>query len=63
MNGMVTTTNGNFVDSVATFTCDFGYILDGDDQRICQPNGTWSSMPPQCTRKSQTVLVSDVQFL
>ena len=57
MNGMVTTTDDNFVDSVATFTCDDGYMLDGDSQRVCQPDGTWSNMVPRCPRKLLFILV------
>ena len=49
-NGMVTN-NGTFVTSVATFTCDFGYELIGDTQRVCQSDGTWSNMVPTCDRK------------
>ena len=49
-NGMVTN-NGTFVTSVATFTCDFGYELIGDTQRVCQSDGTWSNMVPRCDRK------------
>ena len=50
MNGMVTT-DGTFVTSVAEFTCDYGYMLVGDTQRVCQPNGNWSNMVPECPRK------------
>ena len=50
MNGMVTN-NGTFVTSVATFTCVFGYQLNGDRQRVCQVDGTWSNTVPTCDRK------------
>ena len=45
------TNNGTYVTSVATFTCNFGYELIGDTQRVCQPDGTWSNMVPRCGRK------------
>ena len=55
MNGMVTS-NGTFVTSVAKFTCDDGYMLVGDMQRICQLDGTWSNMVPEC-RKLLFILI------
>ena len=56
MNGMVTS-NGTYVTSIAEFTCDDGYMLDGDDERVCQPDGTWSNMVPRCPRKLLSILV------
>ena len=50
VNGMVTS-NGTYVTSVATFTCDFGYELIGSRQRVCQSDGTWSNMVPRCDGK------------
>ena len=52
MNGTVTS-NGIFVTSVAEFTCDFGFELIGDTPRVCQLNGVWSNMVPECRRKLQ----------
>ena len=43
--------NGTYVTSVAEFTCDFGFELIGNPQRVCQPDGTWSNMVPRCRRK------------
>ena len=51
------TNNGTFVTSVATFTCDEGYELMGDRQRVCQLDGTWSNMVPTCERKLLPVLI------
>ena len=56
MNGSVTS-NGTYVTSVAEFTCDFGFELINDTQRVCQLNGMWSNMVPECSRKF--LLVSD----
>ena len=47
MNGRVTS-NGTFVTSIAQFTCSFGCELIGDSQRICQANGVWSNVVPEC---------------
>ena len=51
LNGSVSS-NGSFVTSVATFACDFGFELEGDTQRVCEENGMWTNMVPNCTRKS-----------
>ena len=37
--------------STATYTCDFGFVLQGDEQRVCMENETWSGEPPTCFRK------------
>ena len=50
LNGSVSS-NGSFVNDVANFTCDFGFELEGDTQRVCEENGMWSNMVPNCTRK------------
>jgi len=34
--------------SMAEFTCNVGYNLDGDDIAICDENSTWSIDPPKC---------------
>ena len=43
--------NGTYVTSVAIFVCNIGYVLVGNRQRVCQPDGTWSGMVPRCDRK------------
>ena len=32
-------------------TCDFGFVLQGDEQRVCIENETWSGELPTCFRK------------
>ena len=50
-------TNGTYVTSIAEFTCDDGYMLVGDAQRVCQPDGMWSNMVPECLRKLLFILI------
>jgi len=49
-NGAVdfTTTYGG---SVATYSCNEGYVLCGSKNRTCQSNGSWSGLPPECISK------------
>ena len=46
-NGQVefTTTLEN---SVANYSCNQGFFLVGDGQRICQADGKWSGVEPEC---------------
>ena len=43
-----TTTYGG---SVATYSCNEGYVLCGSENRTCQSNGSWSGSPPECISK------------
>ena len=45
-NGGVTT-NGTEVGHTASYFCENGYVLIGNDTVTCQSNGTWSE-PPIC---------------
>ena len=47
-NGAVTW-DGLTHGSTATYTCDTGYYMAGDNPRTCQ-NGVWSGQEPVCTR-------------
>ena len=52
-NGDVTLTNDNLtVDQNAMYNCNHGYILIGEDRRICQVNATWSGSEPICEQIS-----------
>ena len=37
------------VSSEAYFTCDYGYVLEGEDIAICSSNGAWHGIIPTCT--------------
>jgi len=55
-NGMVTydpTETPPLVGATATYSCNSGYILDGNAMRTCEDvnNGTWTGMDPQCNRE------------
>ena len=36
--------------TLATYTCNAGYLLSGAPQRICQDSGMWSGAAPVCNR-------------
>lgn len=48
------------VGSVAHYTCNSGFALEGNESRTCQSNGQWSSAEPVCRRKEQ--FLSDVKI-
>ncbi len=37
--------------SKATYSCDDGFFLVGDETRVCQANGKWSGEAPICKRQ------------
>ncbi len=45
------TMNNRPVNTVATYTCNDGYVLMGDATRTCQSDGDWSSTAPTCAGK------------
>ncbi len=45
------TTSQRPEDTVATYTCNPGYTLNGDTTRTCGSDGMWSGSPPVCHRK------------
>ena len=46
-NGMVNVPSTGF-SSVATYSCDAGYVLMGDMTRTCQNDSMWSGAAPTC---------------
>ncbi|XP_063401402.1 sushi, von Willebrand factor type A, EGF and pentraxin domain-containing protein 1-like [Mytilus trossulus] len=55
--GSVSTTNLT-VSSIATYSCLEGYLIEGENIRVCQPEGFWSSKAPSCVSVSCQVLES-----
>ena len=40
--------NGITVGSTAVYICDNGFVLVGNEARVCQSNGSWNGRTPQC---------------
>ncbi|KAI2803698.1 hypothetical protein BLOT_007833 [Blomia tropicalis] len=47
-NGRFIMNNGNFFNSKIIYECDLGYYHFGLRERICQGDGTWSDLAPEC---------------
>ena len=47
-NGQVSHTAGTTFGQTATYSCDTGYILVGNNTRTCQAGGAWSGNEPIC---------------
>ena len=40
----------------ANYFCNYGFTLSGNEQRVCQKDGTWSGSEPSCVRKFVTCM-------
>ena len=61
-NGQVSL-DGIIFGSIATYTCDTGFNLIGDMERICQANGNWSESEPVCQSQFYTYIIySEIPF-
>lgn len=47
INGHVTV-GKRIVGSIALYSCAVGFVLDGEDRRVCQSDGQWSGEEPFC---------------
>ena len=46
--------------SIARYTCDHGYELNGEKERQCMANGQWSAESPTCKCKLVYTLLDSV---
>ena len=51
-NGFVTL-DGTSLDSIAMYSCNTGFKLDGPETLTCANDGTWSGEPPTCSESKQ----------
>ena len=54
-NGDVDFSSTTF-NSKATYSCDKGYVLVGQELRVCQANGDWSGEAPTCRSEFYSLL-------
>ena len=56
-NGAVTLFNDTLEDSIAVYSCNFGFRLVGDMERICQfsrfTSAMWTGEVSECIRESK----------
>ena len=50
VNGHVSVT-ALTVQSTATYSCNLGYVLIGEGNRMCEEGGAWSNEEPTCESK------------
>ena len=50
LNGMVNDDDLSF-DSIATYSCDVGFMIEGNSTQTCGTDGNWTGSPPLCVRK------------
>ena len=55
-NGAVSVTSVT-QGSIATYSCNSGYYLNGSFNRICQANGTWGGSDPTCKRTLKKLIM------
>ena len=50
INGSVSITSlQTTFQSIAIYSCDLGFMLVGENRRICEAQGAWSGQTPTCT--------------
>ena len=50
VNGSVSYSNTTY-ESVASYSFNPGFLVNGHERRVCQEDGTWSGNAPSCQRK------------
>ena len=41
------------VETVASFSCDYGYRISGSNSITCQNSGNWNQAKPSCTQSNK----------
>ena len=59
-NGQVSHTAGTTFGQTATYSCDTGYNLVGDNTRTCQDTGVWSGSTPGCQGTSMWIVEASI---
>ena len=59
-NGAVDTSGGTNYKCTAVYTCDTGYILNGNITRTCQGDANWSGSEPTCDGMYSTLVTNDI---
>lgn len=54
-NGTVMVSPNTQFGAVATYNCDPGYVLRGNDTRNCDADEQWDNSEPLCTRKDACI--------
>ena len=62
VNGQIRV-RGTSVGSVALYTCNSGFMLEGDAFRTCQGNGEWSGEEPTCIREFDIAMIFMQNFI
>ena len=47
------TLDGTSLGSIAMYSCNTGFKLDGPETLTCANDGTWSGQPPTCSESKQ----------
>jgi len=55
VNGQVSHSGGTTFEQTATYSCNAGYGLIGDNTRTCQATRVWSGSAPICQGSSPDV--------
>ena len=50
VSGSVSFSNGTVMGSLATYSCDAGYAVQGNTTRTCLASGSWSATAPTCEK-------------
>ena len=61
VSGQVSHPTGTTFGQTATYRCDTGYNLVGNNTRTCQATGVWSGSTPTCQGTSMWIVEANIQ--